>query len=95
MSVSNNIVLVTSEMIAELHKEKESIQNKINNAKGRLSVIEEQLKGALKELNDLGVTPEDAESALLRLSKEIASLYSEAKVLVDDINKLTGGANAG
>ena len=92
MSGSNNIVLVTSEMIAELHKEKESIQNKINNAKGRLSVIEEQLKDTLRELNELGVTPEDAESTLLRLSKEIASLYSEAKVLVDDINKLTGGA---
>ena len=90
--MSNTNLAVTSEMIMELHKEKESLQNKINNAKGRLSVIEEQIKTTLAELNNLGVTPENAESTLFNLNKEIAELYVEAKSIVDDINKLTGDA---
>lgn len=84
---------ITSEMVANLHRKREEIRGQINQAKGRLEMLEKQRDAYIEELKEYGVTPETAPAKIEELEKEIELLYSEASSIIESIKDATDNVN--
>lgn len=89
----NQIVEVTPEMLASVHEEKENLRGKIDQAKGRLEVILNQIQNTEKEFEKLNIKPEEAPEKIASLEKEISDLYLQAKSILEGIKNVQGNNN--
>lgn len=86
-------MIVTAEMLAELQKGRQETQGRLDQAKGRMSVIEQQMAVQIEEMAKLGVTPETAPTRIDDLNQEIETLYTKATGILEEINNATRGQN--
>lgn len=71
--------------VDELFKRKETIRNKLEQAKGRLDEINKRIQEEEDQLTALGVTPHTAEQVLEELNNEIIVCIDTATRLVEEI----------
>lgn len=90
MNAENGNEEVTPKMLADIRKTVADIKTQIDQATGRLEIIQNQIKEQEKILLSLDVTPETAQSKIDELDKETTRLYQEAKEIEEVFKKLQG-----
>ena len=76
---------ITAEMIMELRKTNETLKSQVDQAKGKVTVIQEQIADAVESLAKNGVTPDTAQQRINELNEESLSLYQNIKQLQGEI----------
>lgn len=86
-------IKITPEMIVALNEDKNEIKSLIDQNKGRLGSLKDQLAEASATLASLGVTPETAPGRLEELESQKQDLYTKANDIItkikEDIAKLS------
>lgn len=78
---------VTPEMMLQLKRDRDVMYNELNQAKGKLELLEKQRTELIAEMTKLNVTPETIEQRLQELDAEIQALYEQATTLRDEIKQ--------
>lgn len=76
---------ITTDMIMELHKVNDALKSKVDQAKGKLTLIEEQISTQVDTLAKYGVTPDTAQARIDELNDKSQTIYMEVKKLQEEI----------
>lgn len=76
---------VTPEMMLSLKTDRDGLYNDLNQAKGKLELLEKQRSELIDAMTKLNVTPETIEQRIQEIDAEINALYEQAVTLRDEI----------